>query len=171
MSPSSSEHLAETARDAPFAHRRREPENLQVEAGETARFRDSIEIPRAAAARWYFVSAGARGRVDESKNTNSLPTGGHPMSFARVATDPVEELRLRRWARENYVEIARRDQTWHAVVLDEMNRKDQELAVVESYAEVARRIVPIAPDHGRLLRGPHVEPVRSPVLARVPCVE
>jgi hypothetical protein len=45
-----------------------------------------------------------------------------------VATevDLIEELRLRRWARENYVPRCRRERSWHPVVLDEMNRKDTE---------------------------------------------
>jgi hypothetical protein len=85
-----------------------------------------------------------------------------------ISTDPVEELRLRRWARENYVPAASRDQTWHAVVLDEMLRKDQEQGTIETYSAVARRIVPLAPDQGRLVRGPHIERPRSTVLMRVP---
>jgi hypothetical protein len=94
------------------------------------------------------------------------------MQFAsRGSADLVEELRLRRWARENYVVAGRRDESWHPLVLDEMCRRDQELTTVASYAEVARRIVPLAPDHGRLLRGPHIEPVRPTVLLRVPKVE
>jgi hypothetical protein len=94
------------------------------------------------------------------------------MQFASShSADPVEELRLRRWARENYVAVEFRDQTWHAVVLDEMRRKDQEEVAVESYAEVARRIVPLVPEPGRGLRGPHIDPVRSNVLVRVPTVE
>jgi hypothetical protein len=40
--------------------------------------------------------------------------------------DFIEELRLRRWARENYVPLGRRQQTWHPVVHEEMERKDQE---------------------------------------------
>lgn len=40
--------------------------------------------------------------------------------------DFIEELRLRRWARENYVQPEVRDHTWHPIVLDEMNRKDRE---------------------------------------------
>ena len=90
---------------------------------------------------------------------------------SRVSADPVEELRLRRWARENYVPIEYRDSTWHAVVLDEMQRKDQEQSVVDLYAEVARRIVPLVPDHGHHLRGPHIEPVRSAAVLRVPAIE
>jgi hypothetical protein len=85
-----------------------------------------------------------------------------------VSTDPVEELRLRRWARENYVPVEARDAEWHAVVLDEMCRKDQEQATVEAYSATARRIVPLAPDQGPVLRGPHVQQPRTTVLMRLP---
>ena len=40
--------------------------------------------------------------------------------------DFIEELRLRRWARENYVPVDRRDIAWHPIVLEEMTRKDSE---------------------------------------------
>lgn len=40
--------------------------------------------------------------------------------------DLTEELRLRRWARENYVPPAERDSSWHPVILDEMVRRDFE---------------------------------------------
>ena len=40
--------------------------------------------------------------------------------------DLIEEFRLRRWARENYVPAHDRSQTWHPIVLDEMRRKDAE---------------------------------------------
>jgi hypothetical protein len=40
--------------------------------------------------------------------------------------DFIEELRLRRWARENYVPRGERARSWHPVVLDEMDRKDAE---------------------------------------------
>ncbi len=41
--------------------------------------------------------------------------------------DFIEELRLRRWARENYVPTGQRENAWHPVILDEMNRKDVEV--------------------------------------------
>jgi hypothetical protein len=45
----------------------------------------------------------------------------------RVAeVDPVEEMRLRTWARRNYAPQNRRDSEWHPIVLDEMLRKDRE---------------------------------------------
>jgi hypothetical protein len=40
--------------------------------------------------------------------------------------DLIEELRLRRWARENYVPAGQRDVSLHPVILDEMARKDRE---------------------------------------------
>lgn len=40
--------------------------------------------------------------------------------------DFIEELQLRRWARENYVPADRRDKAWHPIVLEEMTRKDKE---------------------------------------------
>jgi hypothetical protein len=40
--------------------------------------------------------------------------------------DFIEELRLRRWARENYVPPNSRQPSWHPVVHDEMKRKDHE---------------------------------------------
>jgi hypothetical protein len=45
--------------------------------------------------------------------------------------DLIEELRLRRWAREHYVPREKRQSSWHPVVLDEMARKDHETSVVE----------------------------------------
>jgi len=40
--------------------------------------------------------------------------------------DFIDELRLRRWARENYVPHGERAGSWHPVILDEMSRKDRE---------------------------------------------
>lgn len=43
-----------------------------------------------------------------------------------VDVDFIEELRLRRWARENYVSATERNHAWHPIILDEMRRKDGE---------------------------------------------
>jgi hypothetical protein len=43
-----------------------------------------------------------------------------------IDVDFIEELKLRRWARENYVSAERRDSGWHPIVLEEMTRKDRE---------------------------------------------
>lgn len=40
----------------------------------------------------------------------------------------IQEIRLRKWARQNYVPAQWRcDEDWHPVVLDEMHRRDAEL--------------------------------------------
>lgn len=48
--------------------------------------------------------------------------------FRGITTDVdfIEELRMRRWARENYVPATDREDDWHPVILDEMARKDVE---------------------------------------------
>ena len=48
------------------------------------------------------------------------------MSSGVLELDFIEELRLRRWARENYVPPTQRQQSWHPVVHEEMERKDDE---------------------------------------------
>jgi hypothetical protein len=40
--------------------------------------------------------------------------------------DFIEELRMRRWARENYVPPNLRKHSWHPVVHEEMEKKDLE---------------------------------------------
>lgn len=47
-------------------------------------------------------------------------------STSTLDVDFVEELKLRRWALENYVPAAQRDDSWHPVVLHEMDRLDSE---------------------------------------------
>lgn len=48
------------------------------------------------------------------------------MSSGVLEMDIVEELRMRRWARENYVPKDERAGTWHPVVHEEMEKKDYE---------------------------------------------
>ncbi len=48
------------------------------------------------------------------------------MSHGVLEMDLIEELQLRRWARENYVPPEKRDGGWHPVVQDEMKKKDNE---------------------------------------------
>ena len=47
-------------------------------------------------------------------------------TLALADIDFIEELRLRRWARENYVPTDEREGSWHPVVLDEMRSKDED---------------------------------------------
>jgi hypothetical protein len=51
--------------------------------------------------------------------------------------DFIEELRLRRWARENFVPRSERQLSWHPVILDEMNRKDFEVGATEAVVTCA----------------------------------
>ena len=53
------------------------------------------------------------------------------VSSVAAEVDLIEELRLRRWAREHYVPRDRRQSSWHPVVLDEMGKKDREGVEVE----------------------------------------
>lgn len=65
--------------------------------------------------------------------------------------DVLEELRLRRWAREHYVAAEERDATWHPILLEEMEQKDRELADAELLRprRPAGALVPLAPSPGR----------------------
>jgi hypothetical protein len=51
------------------------------------------------------------------------------MSSGVLELDFIEELRLRRWARENYVPPTQRQQSWHPVVHEEMEKKDIDVVV------------------------------------------
>lgn len=53
------------------------------------------------------------------------------LSSVAMEVDLIEELRLRRWARENYVPRHQRERSWHPVIRDEMDRKDEEMTEVE----------------------------------------
>ncbi len=54
--------------------------------------------------------------------------------------DFIEELRLRRWARENYVPRIQRRRDWHPVVHDEMQKKDHEAVEPDTaYTATIRR--------------------------------
>ncbi|GIW80494.1 MAG: hypothetical protein KatS3mg105_2301 [Gemmatales bacterium] len=47
--------------------------------------------------------------------------------------DFIEELRLRRWARENHVPPHERMPDWHPVIHDEMRKKDIESAEADEF--------------------------------------
>lgn len=51
--------------------------------------------------------------------------------------DPIEELRMRRWARENYVPEGHREKDWHPVIHDEMSKKDRDLSGKLGFASIA----------------------------------
>jgi len=56
--------------------------------------------------------------------------------------DLVEEFRLRRWARENYVPVDARSVDWHPVILEEMERRDEEAARLVAPEITAARFFP-----------------------------
>lgn len=95
-------------------------------------------------------------------------------TVASLPLDLVHELRLRCWARENYVPASQRDGNWPGVVQDEMRRRDLELAEAAEQAHGSvhggRRIVPLMPDGCWTVHGPHVETMRSKVLVSIPVV-
>jgi len=49
------------------------------------------------------------------------------MEPASMQVDPIEELHLRRWARENYVPADVRNESWHPLILKEMRCRDAEI--------------------------------------------
>jgi len=60
------------------------------------------------------------------------------MSNATVGSlDLIEELHMRRWARENYVPRHQRQKSWHRIVLDEMEKKDLEALEADPVLMVA----------------------------------
>lgn len=72
--------------------------------------------------------------------------------------DFVKELRLRRWARENYVRPENRVSSWHPVVLNEMRNKDAELQMVQQHNhDIRAAYVPLAPVSDRIVHEAHLE--------------
>jgi hypothetical protein len=53
------------------------------------------------------------------------------MSRVSVELDLIEELKLRRWARENYLPPESRRPDWHPIIHEEMRKKDLEREQVE----------------------------------------
>ena len=63
-----------------------------------------------------------------------------------VSVDLIEELRLRQWARRNFVAPEARSATWHQIVLDEMSFRDRELAEnPPGWTHVRTPFVPLVP--------------------------
>jgi hypothetical protein len=50
------------------------------------------------------------------------------MGAGLLDIDVIEEFRLRRWARENYVPADQRDRAWHPIILEEMRHRDGEVS-------------------------------------------
>jgi hypothetical protein len=58
-------------------------------------------------------------------------------STVMADVDLIEELRLRNWARQNYVPSEQRHRSWHPVILEEMLRKDDEIVPEEVFVEAS----------------------------------
>ncbi|MAT14373.1 MAG: hypothetical protein CMJ46_03790 [Planctomyces sp.] len=91
-------------------------------------------------------------------------------------TDIVKELRLRSWARQNYVVLADRSKDWHPIVLDEMNRRDNEILAVQTEKEAwmqakagGGNVVPLVPGSILALHAPHKQ-VPAPKFLSQPVV-
>jgi len=100
-----------------------------------------------------------------------------PLPFEDL--DIVAELKLRQWARRNYViPELRRDDDWHQVVIDEMRLRDAELATIEPLQTIitSTGIVPLEPSrHNRFdtahleSRVPHIgQGVGAPLRCEIP---
>lgn len=79
--------------------------------------------------------------------------------------DAVMELRLRRWARQNYVPADRRRDTWHPVVLEEMQLRDEEQSVNTIRPAGMMAYVPLMPDNFRAHHAAH-EGYPNPVMVK-----
>ncbi|MGE3315501.1 MAG: hypothetical protein AB7O26_10330 [Planctomycetaceae bacterium] len=75
------------------------------------------------------------------------------MTDSRV--DVLRELRLRNWARANYVPSDERKPTWHPIVLDEMSRRDCEMEEIATVSRAGSRYVPLAPIEQPILHEAH----------------
>ena len=84
--------------------------------------------------------------------------------------DLTEELRLRSWARMNYVIPEFRDPAWHPVLLDEMRQQDHEFIEPE-YPSCGHGLVPLQPTEIRLLHPAHKGPNAPNLLLVVETVE
>jgi len=81
--------------------------------------------------------------------------------------DMIQELQLRRWARENYVTPDQRDSSQHPVVENEMRIKDAELIIDSRSRESAVAFVPLAPTLIQALHSAHEMPA-APMGTRQP---
>ena len=79
---------------------------------------------------------------------------------------PTRELRLRRWARENYTHPRNRQEGWNSIVLEEMQVRDQEL--LEEFSQpitMSHGYVPLAPTNYQILHTAHAS-IRQPHIAK-----
>lgn len=83
----------------------------------------------------------------------------------RTELDLTRELRLRNWARRNYVPERDRKSTWHPIVLDEMSRRDAELKTAAWQHQAVPAYVPLMPGQTAIVHPAHPQ-TREPKLLR-----
>lgn len=66
-----------------------------------------------------------KARIVPSQSLSNVEVSSMVSGVAEL--DFIEELRLRRWARENYVPSPKRQDEWHPVIHEEMEKKDREV--------------------------------------------
>lgn len=81
-----------------------------------------------------------------------------PYLSSDAPLDFVEELKLRRWARQNYVSPADRPRDWHPVIREEMQLRDAEMIVKSRVREPASSYVPLAPTGIQRIHAAHASP-------------
>lgn len=72
--------------------------------------------------------------------------------------DIIEELQLRRWARENYIPANERGTGVHPIIAEEMQRKDAEAIINARSREPLSSFVPLAPTMIQKLHTDHQLP-------------
>jgi len=100
-----------------------------------------------------------------SDSTHTLVENRVISNFRSNNVDVVMELRLRRWARQNYVPANRRRETWHPIVLEEMSLRDEEQSMHSIRHSGMMAYVPLMPDTIRVRHDAHV-PQRDPVIVK-----
>jgi hypothetical protein len=80
-----------------------------------------------------------------------------------LGVDLIQEFRLRKWARDNYVRPEQRGRAWHPVVLEEMTFRDAELKSEPSIELPRSPFVPLMPTESHYIDDPHaaVPPPKS----------
>lgn len=77
----------------------------------------------------------------------------------------IREMRLRRWARKNYVAMEERSLEWHPIVLDEMAARDREIGIYPAPTHsLSSQFVPLAPMPINIVHQAHDELVEPKLL-------
>lgn len=82
-------------------------------------------------------------------------------SLENASLDLIEELRLRRWARENYCYEQARQTSWHPVIHDEMRRVDADSIEADAISVLAEDDLGSTPGDSTILTDEEFEGARS----------